>query len=279
MDKIVLFCKSFSGDISRAIALANSYSQFCIDKSLLFYFSVPNEDLALFTREIKPLDSRIRLLTDEDILGRNLKDSWHSQQIVKYEFFKQKLCQNYFWIDSDFIFIKKFCADDFFAYDNVPYFVCSSFGFDVVSRFAQKRALGPNYDTMVNQVRNAVLQIQKTFNRSGPVLSFGAPAIWNCKILMEMDNWLTKKNISFDWLISKIPFELNWYGEFALSFNIIPIVPHHGYGFRITTNEQAQLLGNIGINSSVLANYGYICVCIASKWNNIKISDWLPSQK
>jgi hypothetical protein len=84
MDKIVLFCKSYSGDISRAKILAISFSSYCIDNNLRFYFSVPKVDFQLFQKEVKPLDSRIELLADEEILGKNLKDSWHSQQIVKF---------------------------------------------------------------------------------------------------------------------------------------------------------------------------------------------------
>lgn len=164
---------------------------------------------------------------------------------------------------------------NFFAYPNVPYFVCGDINQDIIAWTFTVEAQGKKYKDMIGQVRQAMNAIQQKFGRSGPQYGFGPPTIWNKQVLEHFDNLLSSQGLSFDNLIAEIPFELNWYGEFALANRIIPIVPHKGFAYHITTDEQANFLSAIGINKDRLAAHGYIAVNFAAKWNTINPQEWI----
>jgi hypothetical protein len=272
---LVIFCKSYLGDVDRCALLAKSYLIHCKDMNLKLYISTPQADQTIFKEKIESGNGRIQFVTDEQILGRNLNDSWFTQQLVKLNFFRLNIAENYFWIDSDYIFIKDFSSSDFFAYPGVPYFVCTNFSSpDIISWKFTVETQGKKFRDMVEYVRQRVRAIQQKFGRVGHQYSFGPP-IWNRSVLENFDRQLSSQGISFDHLIAEIPFEGHWYGEFALASRIIPIIPHSGFAYHITTDEQANFLSAIGINRDKLAAYGYIAVTFATKWNTINPEEWV----
>jgi hypothetical protein len=275
MKQLVIFVKSYKGDLDKCVLLAKSYLKYCVDPSLAMYISTPQLDRKLFEEKIPNSEGRIQFITDEEVLGRQLTDSWHTQQLVKLNFYHLKVAKNYFWIDSDFIFIRDFSASEFFPYPDIPYFVCSNMNQDILSWKFNVETQGNEYKDMVNQVRVAMKAIQEKFGRNGPQYGYGAPAIWSVKVLENFEKYIFSQGLSFDNLISEIPFELNWYGEFALASNTIPIIPHQGFAYHITTDQQANFLSAIGINKVKLVNHGYLAVNLASKWNSINAEEWL----
>ena len=79
MKKLVLYCKSFSRDLDRVVALAESISKHNKD-NLPFYVSVPKRDIPLFrSRGIE------NLIEDESVYDGKTS-SWIQQQIVKSSF-------------------------------------------------------------------------------------------------------------------------------------------------------------------------------------------------
>jgi len=110
MKDIVLYCKSYQRDVLRAAQLAESVRLHNPD-NLSFYLSCPSTDLALF-KDIVGSDGVI-LLADEEIVAANAsidKKAFSalpgviSQQIVKSEFWRLGLCENYLCLDSDSLF-------------------------------------------------------------------------------------------------------------------------------------------------------------------------------
>jgi len=103
MHKIVLYCKSYDKDVHIAKKLLDSVIKFNVDQ-IPFFISVPQKDINLFKQLLGT--TGYELLEDESIDSNN--DGWKGQQIVKSQFWKLELCENYVCIDSDCFFIKPF---------------------------------------------------------------------------------------------------------------------------------------------------------------------------
>jgi hypothetical protein len=129
MDNIALLCKSFRDDVKRAVRLARSITTFNSEK-LAFYMSVPAQDLPLFQKELAGID--VQLIGDEEIVKANPAIDLNefvgmpgglSQQVVKSEFWRLGVSENYVCLDSDCYFLRSFGANDFVARDGTPYTV------------------------------------------------------------------------------------------------------------------------------------------------------------
>ena len=83
MDKLVLYCKSYSNDVDRVKILLDSINTFNKDK-LPFYISTPKKDRQLF--ESKLGIKGWNWIADEeiDIEGTG----WKNQQVIKSQFWK-----------------------------------------------------------------------------------------------------------------------------------------------------------------------------------------------
>src|SRR5665811_477655 len=111
MELIVLYCKSYRGDVVRARRLALSVQKFN-EEDIPFYISVPEADLPLFKEHLAGL--KVTFICDEEIISANPKHSLESirlmpgnlsQQVVKSEFWRLGLSENYVCLDSDNEFI------------------------------------------------------------------------------------------------------------------------------------------------------------------------------
>src|ERR1039458_7883707 len=123
MEPIVLYCKSYRGDVLRAQRLALSIQKFN-DDEIPFYVSVPEADMPLFREHLAGL--KVTFICDEEIISANpnhnlehirLMPGTLSQQVVKSEFWRLGLSENYVCLDSDNEFIRKFYKTDFLAPD------------------------------------------------------------------------------------------------------------------------------------------------------------------
>jgi len=123
MYNLVLFCKSYIGDLKRIKILKNS-----IDDNIPFCIVCPKKDLEIFKTELITGKETypIHLITDEEVIDKlglyMQKQDWHFQQIIKLGFYKMNLCMHYSIIDSDCYFIQNFYTSDFMHDENTPYF-------------------------------------------------------------------------------------------------------------------------------------------------------------
>ena len=137
MENIVLYCKSYAPDVNRVKNLLESIDKHNKD-NIPFYISVPSSDIKLF-QDI--LGNFPNIIEDESIHTNT--QGWVGQQIVKSQFWKLNLCENYLCLDSDTYFIKNFYKSDFLYEDSTPYTIChedkelmewalrSNLGFDI----------------------------------------------------------------------------------------------------------------------------------------------------
>ncbi len=242
MNKIVLYCKSYRGDVHRVKILFDSIIKYNLDK-IPFYISCPKKDKDVFIHNLG--SSGYTIVEDESIFDHDQNEDWTAQQVVKSSFWKLNLCENYLVLDSDSYFIRPFYTSDFIAPNGKPYTVMheqkelfnwtmnkvSKLGFDPIDSFKECRK-----------------KIMDVFGRTGKYYDFGpSPVIWNSenwKFLEE--HYLKSNHLTFSDVIKIVPSEFTWYGEWLLAHDscIQPIEPlfkvfhynqqyheakHHGY--------------------------------------------------
>jgi hypothetical protein len=227
MQPIVLYCKSYKGDGMRAQRLALSIQKFNEDK-IPFYVSVPKADMASFQEHLAGLE--ITFICDEEIISANPKHNLEqirlmpgtlSQQVVKSDFWRLGLSENYVCLDSDNEFIRKFYITDFLAPDGHPYTVITE-----GKEFLEFSARYHLPKVPVNFQNDSRL-VQELFGRSGKAYSFGIPPlVWSRKVWVSLEqSVLIPRGQSLADLIVQYPHELRLYGEALLKFRAVPLWP------------------------------------------------------
>ena len=216
MEKIVLYCKSFNRDFERIKVLFESIKKYNID-NIPFYISVPKNDYNLFSQ----LEGA-NIVLDEDIFS--ISSSWIAQQIIKSNFWKLNISENYVCLDSDSYFIKPFKISDFMFNENTPYTVIHEqkelFSWSVT----KTKELG--FDPKEGFI-NDRQKIMDLFERKGRHYDFGpSPIIWSSKVWKSLEEqYMIPNELTFPDLIEYSPSEFSWYGEALLAFKAIEIYP------------------------------------------------------
>ena len=219
MNKIILYTKTYRGDLERVKVLIDSIKKHNRD-GIPFYISIPKSDEFLFKTSIDV--DYVKIVYDEDIVDIPAQN-WYTQQIVKSSFWKLGLCENYVMIDSDSYFIKDFYVSDFMYDDNTPYTVMHEqkdlFGWS--SKY--KDLIGHNPKNGFIEDRKKIMQV---FDRNGRYFDFGpGPVIWSTKVWEGLETVIQNSNKTFTDLISHTASEFSWYGEFLLKYRVIDIIP------------------------------------------------------
>jgi hypothetical protein len=266
MNDISILCKSYRGDLERAVVMAHSVRQFNRD-SLTFYIAVPQQDLELFRARISGAD--INWLCDEDIIRANpvidleryRKIPGHiSQQIVKAEFWRVNPKTNCVCIDSDSRFIRDFYATDFLSVEGDPYTIlfegksylqfCLTHGITETERFFEK---------MSQEMRDC-------FGRIGPTYQFNPfPVIWNRKVWEALATKLEAEGSNILEAIVAHPYESSWYGEALLKYRPIPLLPKEPIFKAYLYLEEYEQDRRDGVTEEMLAQY-YLGVVYQSNW-------------
>jgi hypothetical protein len=268
MDNIALLCKSFRDDVKRAVRLARSITTFNSEK-LAFYMSVPAQDLPLFQKELAGID--VQLMGDEEIVKANPAIDLNefvgmpgglSQQVVKSEFWRLGVSENYVCLDSDCYFLRSFGANDFVARDGTPYTVMTeSKELLYFADIAGLSKIGPDRERDCKE-------IMSLFGRQGPLWDFGPiPVVWSAKVWRDLDeNYLKPKGMSFVDAIQQHPGELRWYGEALLAYRSIPLLPVEPLFRCYHYEEQYYFWRRAGETDELLARH-YLGVCRQSNWD------------
>jgi hypothetical protein len=261
---IALFCKSYRGDLDRCAQLVESIRRHNRE-GLPCYLSVPASDRAAFLNELG--QDGIELLTDEEVIGGSIAQTWTSQQLVKLRFARRALARTIVWFDSDFVIIRDFDRREFFARDGVPYTLFS----DMRRNLFQDRLLGDpahdaEYARMLAGLERPFALIRDSFERRGPLYFFGPPVIWSVEVVAALERWAIGRGLSFEMLLSLSPFELNWYGEFLFANQTIPVVPRPDPAFHFTRDWELRRFKEQGLRISDLVDRGFLAVNFASKW-------------
>lgn len=226
MEKVVLFCKSYDKDMLRARRLAESVLRFNSD-ALPLYLCVPRKELPAFRECFAGIPCHF--LVDEEILDETVRcygdlpkrfPAHLIQQLIKLEFWRTELCENYIWLDSDCYFIRPFTRSDFFADEQTPYTVMhdNSELLDFARRTGRQK--------IIDDFSRMTSKLQEAFCRSGDTVDFGyPPLIWSTKVLQNLAGYLRQRQDTIYNLLAAYPCEMQLYGEYLLYSKSIPIVP------------------------------------------------------
>ena len=269
MKDFVLYCKSYSRDFLRLKRLFNSIQKFNVDH-IPFYISTPkaNKDLLL---EILGADGYI-WVADEDIVAANPKASIEkykampgglSQQVIKSEFWRLGLAENYLCLDSDSLFIRNFQKSDFLSADGVPYTVLHQ------NKELFQLASNRGQDKVERDLRIEAERVKALFGRSGPNFYCApAPFIWSAKVWRSLDaEFLQPQGISLWELITPEHPETLIYGEALLRYRAIPLIAIEPL-FRIYHYDwQYFLMKRVGETEAKVAKH-YLGIIYQSAWES-----------
>lgn len=260
MHDIIVFCKSYRGDLERYAVLHRSMQKHNAD-SIPFYTVVPREDLSFF----KDKFDNVNWLTDDDILNiSDVGQNWIGQQLIKLNFYKTKIAKNFLLVDSDFFFIKDFHKTDLIFDAETPFTVISSkelFFHGLLQKDDQE------YIGMLNEVLSLMGRAKKYTNRPGPEMYFMPGPIWSSKVLEHMEEHLLKPNgfRHYD-ILRYCPFENNWYGEWALHSRCISIYPIEPLFKEYVREKFVQEEKARGVDLEHISRF-YHGISLSSKWN------------
>ena len=263
-----LVIKSYFNDLNRAERLVKSIKAHNLDHIPL-YFIVPCEDLVSFKDTLGTDD--INFLVDSDILELTMSFSKLSeaslppsimQQVIKSEFWRLELADNFLIIDSDSYFIRDFSIKDFMFNEDTPYTIMNEgrHQLDWAARAGNNRFIRDYHE-----LREKALGL---FGRIGPHFDFApTPMICSSKVWRAMFEKVAKPvGESFYDQIVRFPCETQWYGEFLLHDQTIPIIPREPL-FKVWGFEDQWKEGiSMGESDDVLAQ-NYLGVIDQSYWS------------
>jgi hypothetical protein len=269
MLNLVLYCCTFRKDLKRTVKLAQSIHKHNKNK-IPFYISVPAEDVDLFKQYLRRFE--VVILDEKDIFKANSKLEIKNlyeirgglrQQVIKSEFWRLGISENYLVLDSDCIFIRDFDEADFIFNGDVPYSVIHE-GRDVLQateRFGPKK-IRQHFMADREPIKTAL-------SRNGVTYDFGyAPFLWSRKVWESLDkNYLTPNNMNFLDAVLLCGSEFTWYGESLVKFGAIPIYPreqlfkHYHYEHQLWADEV------LGYKENLLA-HDYLGVVYQSNWES-----------
>ena len=268
MKDFVLYCKSYSKDFIRLKRLLESI-KLHNQQRIPFYISTPESEKGLLD-QILGLDGYI-WVADEDIVTSNPKadlmryremSGGVSQQVVKAEFWRLGLCQNYLCLDSDSKFIRDFHQSDFVTSDNVPYTVLHQ------NKELFQIAINRGHLKVERDLRNEAQRVQKLFNRTGPYFYCApAPFNWSAKVWQSLDReYLQKRDVSIWDLIGPEYPESLIYGEALMKYSAIPIIAIEPLFKTYHYDWQYFLMKRLGETEAKLA-HNYFGVIYQSAWD------------
>ena len=222
------FLTSYKNDLFRSKMLIKSFEMFNQENIPLFVV-LNDQDIPLFKAEIQ--NKNVQFINENEFCKRNPNfDGWRHQQILKLEFFKTKLCENYLTLDSDCIFIKNFYVSDFIAYDRIPYTIIWE---DKLTELFAVRHETDSWKDEHNRLfidtffKDTVRKIREVIpNKCHKLYHYGVQPIFNAKVLESSNqNYLKENNLTIEKCIEYCSADFTWYGEYLLYTKIIDIVP------------------------------------------------------
>jgi hypothetical protein len=265
----VLYCKSYSRDFLRLKRLLSSIQKFNVDQ-IPFYISTPQADRELLI-EVLGAEGYV-WVADEDIVAANPRANFEkykampgglSQQVVKSEFWRLQLAQNYLCLDSDSLFIRDFHQADFISADGVPYTVLHQ------NKELFQMASNRSQDKVERDLRLEAERVKALFGRQGPNFYCApAPFIWSAKVWESLDiHFLQPKGISLWDLITPQHPETLIYGEALLKYHAIPIIAIEPL-FRIYHYDWLYfLMRRLGETEAKVAKH-YLGIIYQSAWES-----------
>ena len=270
MKDLVLYCKSYRNDFLRLQRLLSSIEQYN-DDQIPFYISTPVADKEMLEKILGEHGS-YTWIADEDIVAANPKAVFEqyqampgglSQAIVKSEFWRLKISENYLCLDSDCVFIRPFSKADFLAVDGIPFTVLhqNKEFFQLANNRGQAKVTA--------NLRAEAQRVQALFDRQGPEFYCApAPFIWSAKVWESLDReYLIPKGITLWDLVTPQYPETLIYGEVLLKYQAIPLLAIEPL-FRVYHYDwQYFMMKRLGETEETLKS-NYLGVLYQSNWES-----------
>lgn len=263
----------------RARRMAESIMRFNCD-NIPLYISVPAKNLPDFENCFSTIPCTF--ITDEDILevsqnkyGRisELFPKHLLQQLVKLEFWRLNLCENYAWIDSDSYFIRNFKSSDFMFSNDTPYTIQDEYNTEQeLLRMAQAMVPKKTREKRVRQNVALVKMFRGLFNNKGSFYLFSGtmPYIWSVKVLRSLsEDYLESRQQTIFELLCKYPCETQLYGEYLHFSHVIPIHPRPCMFKCFLYLDDFYISQTNGEYEYSLAK-DYFGICMQSNWAKIQ---------
>ena len=269
MKDFVLYCKSYHNDFLRLKRLLSSIQEFNVN-GIPFYISTPKSDHAALTEILGEVG--YIWVADEDIVASNPKASMQkyaampgglSQAIVKSEFWRLGLAQNYLCLDSDCVFIRPFQKSDFISEGGMPYTVLHQ------NKEYFQLANNRGKTKVVENLRSEAKRVQALFGRSGPEFYCApAPFIWSANVWESLDReYLKPKGITLWDMVTPEHPETLIYGETLLKYRAIPLIAIEPL-FRVYHYDwQYFVMKRLGESEDKLKS-SYLGVLYQSNWES-----------
>ena len=199
----VVFVPSCARDFKRFKILKESFDNHNPDNVPLILL-VPFEDVSLFETLRNGRENYVfEIMDDEKIITEPVFDNlfwekWRYQQLKKLYFAKSDIAKFYMLVDSDCYFIDDFHISDVMYDDNTPYLFATEIGNEYV--------------------REGVTSIKNFFSRQGEIYDFvlSASVVFSSDMIKDFEKFLIAKDENFQTIITKIPYEFQWVGEYFL---------------------------------------------------------------
>ncbi len=268
MKDFVLYCKSYSRDFLRLKRLIDSVKRHNVDQ-IPFYISTPASEKTLVDEVLGISD--FQWVADEEIVAANPRSNLVkylempgaiSQQIVKAEFWRLGLTENYLCLDSDSKFICDFKKSDFVSNENVPYTVLHQ------NKELFQIAANRGHQNVGHDLRVEAERVRDLFKRVGPNFYCApAPFNWSAKVWQSLDQrYLQLQGKSIWDLISHDYPESLIYGEALMKYHAIPLIAIEPLFRTYHYDWQYFLMKRLGENEKKLAK-NYLGVIYQSAWD------------
>jgi hypothetical protein len=222
----VLYCKSYQRDLLRVKRLLESVKKHNVD-AIPFYISTPEADREVLFALLGDTKD-FKWISDESIVRANPRSPKNiqrsisggvAQQVIKSEFWRLGLAQNYLSIDSDSIFIRDFRKSDFLAPDGIPYTVLHQ------NKEFFQIATNRGHLRVERDLKNEAQTVKSLFGRDGPnYYCAPSPFIWSAKVWESLDRqYLEPKGMTLWDLVTSNHPESLVYGEALLKYQAIPV--------------------------------------------------------
>jgi hypothetical protein len=186
---IVLYCKSYSKDFLRLRNLLASIQKYNYEQ-IDFYISTSENERAELERQIG--SQGYRWVSDGSIVRANprapseiekTKPGGLAQQVIKSEFWRLGVANNYVCLDSDCIFIQDFRKSDFLASDGYPYTVIYQ------NKEYHQLAINRNYAKAPRHLQAESERFKAVFGRNAHKYTCPCPPfIWSAAVWQSLDN-------------------------------------------------------------------------------------------
>lgn len=128
MQPVAFFCKTFRDDFDRLARMLETFRAFNAD-NIPLALSLPEQDVDQYRTRFAAW--RLPVFLDHELTGFHQapgNTGWTYQQVVKLCCDQTAMAENYFMVDSDFYFVRRFTRADFIDADGAPLVFLSPHG-------------------------------------------------------------------------------------------------------------------------------------------------------